>query len=712
MTRFLGRLYTLVNDHWSLIISHLSLLLAGLILVAPLLQTSPLCTDDGALHLFRTVALDRAIGDGLLYPRWFPDLAFGYGFPFFNYREPLGYYAIEAAHKLGADFPLALNLVLAFGVIAAGQAMLLWVSDLFDRSAGVIAGLVYMAAPYTLIGAITRANQPEVLALALLPLILWAFRRLMIHGRRRDFALAVVSYAALLLTHNISSLIFTPILLAYCVMRGAWGTGNTHHASRTTFFAMALALGLTAFFWLPALAEGQAVQLYLTHSARGNDYHYNFVTLSEVLSGPGTADPLLLNPPLIISLGWPQIGLAALGLLFIRRVQSREQRAHLMAAALLMFGLLFMALPGSVGLWDNLPLIRFVQFPWRFVGRALLPAALLAGAFTYNLHGTIHTAQLSPRARTFFAVTLSLSLAIFTLIAAAPHLYPRVCAPLPNLSINSVFAYERTTGHIGVDPLGAYLPVTVKERPTSSPLEARYAQNEVIQRLDQSTLPNGARVISEAYQPNRAVIDLDAPLDFRATYFTFDFPGWQVTIDDQHIPITPADPNGLITFDVPAGRHRIEVAFTDTPLRTAANALSVVAVLGLAVVLVRARRGMNHPANPEKSAKADWLWLAVPMIFGLIKFTVIDPQLTPLRQTLLHNDQLSQATSTRLDFGNRLRLLGYALSAQSTPAGDTLRVDLYWRALQPLDANYQTTVGIVDAAGEIWSPKTLNRPRD
>ena len=198
MTQSSSRLRTWVNDHWSLIIVHLSLLLAGLILVAPLLQASTLCTDDGALHLFRTVALDRAIGDGVLYPRWFPDLAFGYGFPFFNYREPLGYYAIEAIHKLGADFPLALNLLLALGVIAAGQTMLLWVSDLFDRTAGIIAGLVYMAAPYTLIGAITRANQPEVLALALLPLILWAFRRLLLRGGRRYFALAVLSYAALL----------------------------------------------------------------------------------------------------------------------------------------------------------------------------------------------------------------------------------------------------------------------------------------------------------------------------------------------------------------------------------------------------------------------------------------------------------------------------------------------------------------------------------
>lgn len=702
-----ARLRAFVIDHWSLIIGHLSLLIIGLILVAPLLQASPLCTDDGALHIFRTVALDRAIGDGVLYPRWFPDLAFGYGFPFFNYREPLGYYAIEALHKLGADFPLALNLLLALGVIAAGQTMLLWVSDLFDRTAGIVAGLVYMAAPYTLIGAITRANQPEVLALALLPLILWAFRRLLIRGGRRYFALAVLSYATLLLTHNISSLIFTPILLAYCVLLTAYSSRTTHHALRTTLIAALISLALTAFFWLPALVEGQAVQLYLTHSARGNDYHFNFVALSEVLHGPGTADPLLLNPPLIISLGWPQIALAVLGLLFIRQVNSREQRAHLIAAAVLLIGLVFMALPVSVGLWENLPLIRFVQFPWRFVGRALLPAALLAGAATYAIAHSSFAARHALR-----STTLSIGLAIVTLVLAAPRVYPRTCAPQPNLSINDIFAYERATGHIGVDPLGAYLPVTVKERPTSSPLEAQYARNEIIQRLDRSALPSGARVIAEAYQPNRAVIDLDTPIGFRATYFTFDFPGWQVTIDNQPAPITPFEPTGLITFEVPAGRHRIEVAFGDTPLRSAANAISIAALLGLAVMLTRGRRGIHSTASAPQSAKADWLWLTVPLIFALIKFTLLDPQLTPLRQTRLQDDQVTGVSSTRLDYGDRLRLLGYTLTPHSAPAGETVRIDLYWRSLQPLDTNYQTTVGIVDAAGEIWSPKTLHRPRD
>ena len=107
-------------DHSTSIIVNCSLIFVGLILAAPLLQNGWLCSDDSALHVYRTVALDRALSDGLLYPRWFPDLAYGYGFPFFNYREPLGYYFIESVHWLGASFPLALNLVLAAASSPAG----------------------------------------------------------------------------------------------------------------------------------------------------------------------------------------------------------------------------------------------------------------------------------------------------------------------------------------------------------------------------------------------------------------------------------------------------------------------------------------------------------------------------------------------------------------------------------------------------------------
>src|SRR5512136_540740 len=223
-------------DHASSISVNCSLIFVGLILAAPLLQNGWLCSDDSALHVYRTVALDRALSSGLLYPRWFPDLAYGYGFPFFNYREPLGYYLVEFVHLLGASFPPALNLVLAGSLVASGLTMNLWVSDIFDQPAGFVAAIVTMAAPYTVIDSLVRGNLPEAIALALMPLILWAFRRLLLRGGRKYFALAVLSLAALLLTHNISSLIFVPVLLVYIfVVRSAYSVKNaqiTHYSHR------------------------------------------------------------------------------------------------------------------------------------------------------------------------------------------------------------------------------------------------------------------------------------------------------------------------------------------------------------------------------------------------------------------------------------------------------------------------------------------------
>jgi hypothetical protein len=710
-----------------LIIVNFSLISVGLILVAPLLQNAWLCSDDGALHIYRTVALDRALGDGLLYPRWFPDLAYGYGFPFFNYREPLGYYLVEFVHLLGASFPLALNLVLAGSLIAGGLTMNLWVSDVFDQPAGFVAAIVYMAAPYTVIDSLVRSNLPEAIALALMPLILWAFRRLLLRGGRKYFALAVLSLAALLLTHNISSLIFVPVLAVYifvlCTTYSVKDASGTHYSLLITLFAFVLALALTSFFWFPALTEGQSAQLYLTHSARGNDFHFNFASVSEVFGPPGSSDPALLNPPLRIVLGWAQVILAVLGVVLIKRLSTREQRVHVVIAAVAAVIFILMALPVTVGLWETLPLIRFVQFPWRFVGRAILPVALLAGAAAYSVLRGACSVVRNPRALLVTHYSLLILFTLPVLLSAVPLLYPRACSGKIDLTITDVFAYERATGHTGVDPLGAYLPVTVVERPSGSPLEAQYAANEPIRRFDRSALPEGAQIVSETYRPNRAEIVLDSPIAFRATYLAFAFPGWRATIAGQPIPIEPSDPNGLITFDVPAGRQTITVAFEDTPTRTLANVISFAALIVLVGVLARGVPRLktlpleDTPAADSGLSPASSVltrsYLVVPLAFLLMKLLLIDPQLTPLRQSQLQSGVLQNVEhSAQIDYGDQLRLLGYSITPGSAPSGESVRVDLYWRALRPLEKNYQTTVGIIDKTGEVWSPKTLERPRD
>ena len=80
--------------------------LFGLPLVTPLMQWQRVpCTHDGHLHYHRVAAIRHAWENGVYFSRWLPDLAFGYGYPFFLYREPLPLYLTHFLHLAGLPLP-------------------------------------------------------------------------------------------------------------------------------------------------------------------------------------------------------------------------------------------------------------------------------------------------------------------------------------------------------------------------------------------------------------------------------------------------------------------------------------------------------------------------------------------------------------------------------------------------------------------------------
>lgn len=230
-----------VVGHWSLVI-----FLSCIIAILPLLRADSPCTHDGGAHYFRVVATRQALQDGLLFTRFLPDLAFGYGYPFYNYRAALSYYLTLALHLAGLSLPMAQNLVYALSIVGSALAAYLLARDLFGPQAGIVAAIAYAYAPYQFLDALLRGNIPESVALSLLPLILWAFRRLALNGQRRWFLISAFSLAALYLTHNISSLLFTPFLIAFlCVL---WLVYRREGHWMAVGGALVLALGMAAFF--------------------------------------------------------------------------------------------------------------------------------------------------------------------------------------------------------------------------------------------------------------------------------------------------------------------------------------------------------------------------------------------------------------------------------------------------------------------------------
>jgi len=697
------------------------LVLLCAVAAAPLLRGESPCSHDGALHYYRVVAIRHALSQGVLFTRYLPDLAFGYGYPFFNYREPLPYYLALAFYLIGLPLPVALNLIYVLSIIGSALTAYLLARDLFGPRAGMVAAIAYAYAPYQFLDALLRANAPESVALPLFPLIMWAFRRLVLIGGRRWFVLSTGSLAALYLTHNISSLLFTPFLLAYLAMLWAVypNRGGSGRRWLSVIAALVLAPGVTAFYLGPALLEQDYAQLYMSRVTRNNDFHYNFLSLAEIFAPPAPVDTSLLNPPMRVHLGLAQVTLGVLGLLrgltCWRGREHREQKFTLVFMALGCLAMLWMSTSSSLPVWENIPLLPFVQFPWRLVGRAILPLALLAGAL-FGQHGdTAHPGLRMPD-RALCAHQCPMALALCLLILAAfPYTYPPYgyCHEAPRPTITDVFAYERESGLVGVDPEGSYFPIWVKRRPEGSPLEAQYATGGPISRLDETSLPQGAHITRADYGPNRATIVLETDTPFRARYLAFYFPGWQVRIDGQSARVIPTDPEGLISFDVPAGLHTIHIRFGSTPVRTTC---AVISVLGIAVLVLLWSRMHRYSADalPGGDARIRYGVLAlVGLLMLALKLGVVDRRDTLFRHPVLRADGTLPGVASMLKqaYADGMLLIGYTREREAFPADEELRVDLYWTTCARPSANYQTVLHLVGADGLRWSLADTARPR-
>ncbi|MDT8304356.1 MAG: hypothetical protein RRC07_00355, partial [Anaerolineae bacterium] len=135
----------------------LAILLAGVLLaLQPLLAGHLPWRADGLLHVYRLVELERAVRHGELFPRWLPDLGYGFGFPLFNYYAPLSYYLLLALRALGLPLIAALQAGYALALLALCFGVYLWARALFGEVAGLVAGFAAAYAPYFLYDTLHR----------------------------------------------------------------------------------------------------------------------------------------------------------------------------------------------------------------------------------------------------------------------------------------------------------------------------------------------------------------------------------------------------------------------------------------------------------------------------------------------------------------------------------------------------------------------------
>ena len=584
-------------------IALLAVMAMGLLAARPLFEPRLPHGADTLTHFYKLVQLDHLVRQGIFYTRWFPYKASGFGAPLFQYYAPLAYYVAEGFGLLGWETLTALRLAFGLTLVGGGLGMYLWARDVLDEGSALVAAAAYVCGPYMLFNAFFRGGFTEQFALMLMPFVLWAFRRLAVTGQARYLAASAISYAAVILSHNLTALVFSPALLAYTIVlakdctRPPAGLKTGRNVLLTLWAAMGFGLGLSAFFWLPAIVERNAIMTDLVYATPALDYRHRFIPLNALFSMPLTTTT---RPAVsIIAVGLAVMGLFDVGwnsLVMKKRGQTSEVlvTSEVWLAALIAGGGMVMALPFSMQIWEALPPLRLFQFPHRFLSGASVFLAFLAGVGAYALRQRLWAAckrkPLAADTPTYMHLpSAAILLIIMGLLLGQTRALSQVryFQPLPEIDVNFIMQKEREVAPIIAGYTGIYVPVAVKAMPPLAQLA-----RDGPERLDEDSLPAEAMLLAASYSPLRYDLTLSSPEPFSARFRTFYFPGWMAQIDGQPAPITVTDPHGLISVDVPAGQHRLVIWFGSTPIRTAANALS--AGSGVVLCFVVAAMGLSN----------------------------------------------------------------------------------------------------------------------
>ncbi|HEY3926944.1 MAG TPA: hypothetical protein VGL89_01100 [Candidatus Koribacter sp.] len=415
-----------------------------------------------------------------------------------------------------------------------------------------------------------RGAFAEMIAAIWLPgILLFALRDR--GGLLKNSSLLALHVAAIWLT-NLPAAVIATYLLAFVVIIRAIQLRRAEPLIRAAI-ALALGLGLAAFFLIPAIYEQRWVQIAQAVTS-GSSPHDNFLFAR---TADAEHDAVLLHTSIFAVI---EFILAALVAGFARPLRQRAPQLYsiLLASVILT---IFLLLPISALVWQFAPKLMFVQFPWRWLMVLNVALALFAGAAFARV----------PRAKyaLFLLVPCTIGLCYWQF---HQKIYPE------DRPVSLFEAINNGEGYEGTDE---YTPLTA-DNSNAHPYTPRIAI-QIASQTDEQRKVSPATLVhsdSQLWQPEHKRFAIDSQVPTRDTLRLLDFPAWSVHVDHQPYPRSADLTDGRMVLDLPTGHHEVTIDYARTSDETWGDLISAVSLIFLIALFVIARS--TNPVNTLPNA--------------------------------------------------------------------------------------------------------------
>lgn len=517
--------------------------------ILPYLHAGFFPTHDGEWAVVRLADMFRTLRDFAFPVRYSGALNFGYGYPLFNFAYPFPYYLGLLFVLLKFGFVGSIKMLFLLSVPFSALSMFYLSKNIWKSSiAGIISAILYIYLPYRFVDLFVRGSLGESLSFVLFPLLFLMFYKIAKHNENPlIFVLGVISYAALIMTHNIMAVFFTVVLFGFLI---ALFVEDRKINIKKIALCLLTAYFLSAFFWVPALSEKHNIHLSITPIADRDLYFVRPVQLLFSPIGYGTPTE---KDAFTYQIGVPQIFLFGsvifyMGYSFLKKKQKTNISFPLVLSLIIICFTILMFRSSAI-IW-KLPILSEINYPWTLLSQIGFLISLISGYL------------LTQKKFHIIIIVIALSAIIFYLPLAKPKEY---------VDRGDMFYLTNEATTTSSNEL---MPIWVKKQPIQHFSSKAYS---LIGSMTIHDLSYNSRKISMITQGNsQGTVRIN----------TIYYPGWNIAVDNVMTKFNYNNSFGVMDIIVPKGQHTITAVFSETPLRFITDVVSGIAVLALVIYLL------------------------------------------------------------------------------------------------------------------------------